>query len=157
MSAERRINGRGIELVKHFESLFLKAYQDIVGVWTIGWGHTGLQHKDGTVYKGRVITKEKAEELLRYDMHQFEARVQTFVKVAINDDQFAALVSFDFNTGGLAKSTTLRKLNAGDNQGAADALLMWNKANGKVVRGLTRRRESERNLFMGKTPFIVPG
>lgn len=157
MSAERRINGRGIELVKHFESLFLKAYQDVVGVWTIGWGHTGLQHKDGTVYKGRVITKEKAEELLRYDMHQFEARVRTFVKVAINDDQFSALVSFDFNTGGLGKSTTLRKLNAGDNQGAADALLMWNKAGGKVVRGLTRRRQSERNLFLGKTPFIVPG
>lgn len=155
-TAVRHINDRGIELVKHFESLFLKAYQDIVGVWTIGWGHTGLQHKDGTVFAGRMITRDKAEELLRYDMHQFEARVQTFVKVAINDDQFAALVSFDFNTGGLAKSTTLRKLNAGDNQGAADALLMWNKANGKVVRGLTRRRESERNLFMGKTPFIVP-
>lgn len=151
----RQINERGIALVKHFESLRLTAYRDEVGVWTIGWGHTGLQHKDGTVYEGRTISVEKAEELLRYDMHQFESRVSTFVKVSITDDQFSALVSFDFNTGGLPKSTTLRKLNAGDDDGAADALLMWNKADGKELKGLTRRRMSERNLFLGKDPYVV--
>ena len=151
----RKINQRGIDLVKHFEGCYLKAYQDSVGVWTIGYGHTGLQHKDGTVYRGRVITQAKAEELLRYDMRQFEARVETFVKVPLSDDQYAALVSFDFNTGGLGKSTLLRMLNDYNIAGAADQFLRWNKAGGKVLRGLTRRRASERNLFLGKTPYIV--
>jgi lysozyme len=151
----RHISDRGLELVKHFEGLYLKAYQDFVGVWTIGWGHTGLQHKDGTVFRGREISPEKATELLRYDMHQFEQRVISFVTVPVNDDEFAALVSFDFNTGGLGKSTLLKKLNGGDRTGAADEFLKWDKAGGKVLRGLTRRRQSERNLFLGKTPFLV--
>lgn len=151
----RTINQRGLTLVKHFESLFLKAYQDSVGVWTIGWGHTGLQHNDGTVHRGRVITKAKAEELLAYDMHQFETRVSALVKVPLTDDQFAALVSFDFNTGALHRSTLLRKLNAKDYAGAAAEFPKWNRAGGQVLRGLTRRRNSERRLFEGKTPFII--
>jgi lysozyme len=154
-SMSRQINARGLSLVKHFEQLFLKAYRDEVGIWTIGWGHTGLQHKDGTVYEGRFITREKAEELLRYDMHQFETRVETFVRVPIDDDQFSALVSFDFNTGGLESSTLLKLLNAGDDAGAADQFLRWNKAGGKELKGLTRRRISERNLFLGKNPYVV--
>lgn len=152
---KRHISDDGLKLVKEFEGLYLKAYKDAVGVWTIGWGHTGLQHKDGTVSGGRMITKEKAEELLRYDMEQFERRVDSFVKVPLNDDEFAALVSFDFNTGALDRSTLLKKLNAGDRAGAADEFLKWNKAGGRVLRGLTRRRQSERNLFLGKRPFIV--
>lgn len=151
----RNINDRGLELVKHFEGLYLKAYQDSVGVWTIGWGHTGLQHKDGTVYPGRTITEAKATELLRYDMEQFESRVSSFVKVSLTDDQYSALVSFDFNTGGLHKSTLLSKLNAGDYLGAAREFLRWDKAGGKVLRGLTRRRQSEKNLFEGEEDFIV--
>ena len=150
-----RISNEGLALVKEFEGLRLKAYRDEVGVMTIGWGHTGLQHKDGTVFQGRVITAEKAEWLLQYDMHQFEARVQTFVKVPLNPDEFSALVVFDFNTGGLGISTLLKKLNAGDRLGAADQFLRWNKAGGQVLRGLTRRRHSERNLFLGTRPFIV--
>lgn len=151
----RAISERGFELVKHFESLYLTAYADPVGVWTIGWGHTGLQHKDGTVFPGRKISKATAEQLLAYDMDQFENRVSALVKVPLTDDQFSALVSFDFNTGALHKSTLLRKLNEGDYEGAADQFLLWNKAGGRVLRGLTRRRQSERNLFLGKTPFIV--
>lgn len=153
--ARRAISADGLALVKEFEGLYLKAYRDAVGIWTIGWGHTGLQHNDGTVRAGRSVTKEEAEELLRYDMHQFEERVLAFVKVPMNDDEFAALVSFDFNTGALGRSTLLKKLNAGDREGAADEFLKWNKAGGKVLRGLTRRRQSERNLFLGKRPFIV--
>ena len=86
------INSKGLELVKHFESCFLKAYKCSAGVWTIGWGHTGLQHKDGTVHAGRVISQAKADELLEYDMEQFEARVNTFVNVPITSDMFSALV-----------------------------------------------------------------
>lgn len=156
----RDIGLRGIQLVKHFESLFLEAYKDPVGIWTIGWGHTGLQHNDGTVRKGRVITEAKAEELLRYDMNQFEARVCALVKTPLTQDQFDALVSFDFNTGGLTlddgkPSTITRKLNARDYEGAANEFLRWDKAGGQVLKGLTRRRMSERNLFRGLTPFIV--
>lgn len=149
----RQISPLGLLLVKHFESLYLAAYQDSVGVWTIGWGHTGLTHRDGTVFRGRTITQAQAANLLAYDMHQFETRVQTLVKVPLTDDQFAALVAFDFNTGGLTldggkPSTLLRKLNAGDYTGAANELLKWDKAGGRVLKGLTRRRLAENNLFL---------
>jgi len=153
---EKQIDKRGLDLVKHFEGLYLKAYQDSVGVWTIGYGHTGLTHKDGTVYKGLVITETQADDLLRHDMSYFGLRVNGLITVPITQDQFDALTSFDFNTGGLAKSTLRKKLNAGDYQGAADEFLRWNKAGGKTLKGLTRRRESERNLFLGKENYIVP-
>lgn len=148
----RAISRTGLELVKHFESCFLKAYQDGGGVWTIGWGHTGLQHLDGTVRKGRVITQQEADELLAYDMNQFEARVAALVKVPLSDDQHAALVSFDFNTGGLTlkkgePSTLLKRLNEGNFAKAAAEFPKWNKDNGKVVKGLVRRRLAERALF----------
>jgi GH24 family phage-related lysozyme (muramidase) len=152
----RQIQHRGLELVKHFESLFLEAYLDPVGIWTIGWGHTGLKHNDGTVHKGRTITHEDAHELLRHDMETFAERVESLITVPLNDDQFDALVSFDFNTGGLAKSTLRKKLNAGDYDGAAAEFPKWNKAGGKVLRGLTRRRKSEQNLFNGKEDYIIP-
>jgi lysozyme len=155
----REINIRGLELIKHFESLFLKAYRDEVGVWTIGWGHTGLVHEDGTVYKGRVITKHEAEELLRHDMHYFEKKVEALLEpgIELTDDQFSALVSFAFNVGdgNLAKSTLLRKLNSGDIEGAANEFKRWNRAGGQVLKGLTRRRLSEENLFRGKTDYII--
>jgi GH24 family phage-related lysozyme (muramidase) len=151
----RDISADGVELIKHFEGLYLTAYLCPGGVWTIGYGHTGLKHKDGTVYRGRKITQETAEELFRHDIDAFEGRVMRLISVPLNDDEFAALVSFDFNTGGLADSTLRRKLNAGDRAGAADELLRWNRAGGKVLAGLTRRRKSERNLFLGKRPYLV--
>ena len=151
---ERSISPRGIELVKHFEGCFLTAYKDVVGVWTIGYGHTGLGHRDRTVHAGRKISQQEAEDLLKYDLATFCQRVDNGVDVPLTDDQFAALVSFDFNTGGFLRSTARKKLNAGDYQGAADELLKWDKAGGKKLKGLTRRRRSERNLFLGKSPFI---
>lgn len=152
----RDINERATLLIQHFESCPLEAYQDEVGVWTIGWGHTGLTHKDGTVFRGRVISQAKADALFRYDMEQFEARVCAFVKVPLNDDQYGALVSFDFNTGGLGRSSLLVKLNDGKYQDAADKLLDWTKAGGKVLSGLVRRRRSERRLFMGEANYLLP-
>lgn len=151
----RQINAAGLELVKHFEGLFLEAYLCPADVWTIGFGHTGLTHKDGTVFKGRKITAQDAEDLLRYDLRKFCARVVDAVKVPLNDNQFAALVSFDFNTGGLLKSTLLKVLNAGNYAAAANEFLKWDKAGGRVLAGLTRRRKSERNLFLGHVPAIV--
>lgn len=155
LEGNRDISAEGLHLVKTFEGWFPRAYKDPVGIWTIGWGHTGLTHKDGTVHAGRSISVEEGERLLRHDMDFFEGRVSRFVKVPLNDDEYAALVSFDFNTGGLDKSTLLRKLNAGDRKGAADEFLRWDKAGGKTLAGLTRRRKSERKLFLSERPFIV--
>lgn len=155
----RKLSETGKKLIQHFESCLSPigggrfiAYLDSAGVWTIGWGHTGLQHKDGTVHKGRVITQAEADELFAYDMHQFESRVAALVKVPLNDDEHAALVSFDFNTGGLtlgdgSASTLLRKLNLGDREGASVEFLRWNKVKGRVVSGLDRRRHAEQALF----------
>lgn len=154
--ALRTINAAGLELVKHFEGFYPNAYKDPVGIWTIFYGHTGLQHRDGTVYPGRTGTKEEGERLLRYDMNQFERRVEALVKVPLDDNQFSALVSFDFNTGGLAKSTLLKKLNAGDYAGAAGQFGLWVNAGGRKLSGLVRRRKSERNLFLSTRPYIVP-
>lgn len=154
---KRWVNNRGLTLVKEFEGLRLSAYRDEVGAWTIGYGHTGLQHQDGTVYMGRQITGEEADALLSYDLEQFSARVETFVKVPVDDNQFAALVSFDFNTGALRESTLLKLLNSGEHFAAAEQFGRWIKAGGTVLNGLIRRRASERLLFEGKTPFIVPG
>jgi lysozyme len=156
----RNISPKGIALVEAFEGCQLTAYQDEGGVWTIGYGHTGLQHKDGTVYRGRVITQEKADELLAYDMNQFEHRVTALVKEPLNQDQFDALVSFDFNTGGLTlnggkPSTLLRALNLGDLAGVDAQFMVWNKVKGKAVSGLTRRRMSERRLFNSEPNYIV--
>jgi lysozyme len=151
----RDINENATKLIQHFESCYLKAYKDSVGVWTVGYGHTGLQHKDGTVYAGRVITQAKADQLFAYDMQQFEARVEAMVKVQLTDDQFGAVVAWDFNTGGLGRSTLLKKLNIEDYAGAAQEFLKWDKAGGSTLRGLTRRRHSERRLFLGLHPFIL--
>lgn len=151
-----KINARGLALVKHFESLYLNAYQDPVGIWTIGWGHTGIKHNDGTVKRGRVITQAEAIQLLEHDMAYFEEAVSRLVKVDLNEDQFSALVSFAFNVGAtnLSRSTLLKKLNARDTWGAACEFIAWKYAGGKVLSGLLRRRRSERNLFCGFNHFI---
>lgn len=153
----RRVSQDGLDLVMHFESLFLESYKDPVGIWTIGWGHTGLKHRDGTVFPGRKVTIKEAQALLEYDMLAFENVVSINVKIPLNDDEFSALVSFTFNVGGgaLASSTLLRKLNESDRLGAAEEFRRWNKAGGQVLNGLTRRRSSERNLFLSVKPAIV--
>ena len=140
----------GINLIKFFEGFRTKAYQDSVGIWTIGYGHTK------GVKEGMIITETKAEELLKKDLEYFEDHVTTLVKIPITQNQFDALVSFTFNVGegNLKKSTLLKKLN---NvivpvhkvlEVVADEFLRWNKAGGKVLSGLTKRRKAERLLFL---------
>jgi lysozyme len=162
-----RINEQGIALMKHFEAgdgsewypqgkgvgRYLDAYLDTLAkpaVWTIGYGHTGLEHNDGTVYEGRSITKQEAENLLRHDLRTFEKIVSGLVEVPLNENQFSALVSFTHNVGGgnLKKSSLLKLLNAGDYEGAAEQFRMWRKAGGKVHEGLVRRRQYESALFL---------
>ncbi|MGX9858307.1 lysozyme [Enterobacter hormaechei subsp. steigerwaltii] len=140
---------KGIALIKEFEGCSLTAYQDSVGVWTIGYGWT--QPVNGKpIRAGMTIKQETAERLLKTGLVSYESDVSRLVKVGLNQDQFDALVSFTYNLGArsLSTSTLLRKLNAGDYAGAADEFLRWNKAGGKVLNGLTRRREAERALFL---------
>lgn len=146
----------GLDLVKHFESFFPHAYWDPTGkCWTIGYGHTGLQHKDGTVYPRRTVTAKEGLELLAYDMHQFEGRVKALIQTRLAQHQFDALVSFDFNTGGLTLpggklSTLAKRVNSGDFDAAAAEFPKWNKSGGQVLNGLVRRRAAEREMFLGK-------
>ena len=140
---------KGIALIKQFEGCKLTAYQDSVGVWTIGYGWT--KPVDGKpIRAGMTIKQETAERLLKTGLVSYESDVSRLVKVGLTQGQFDALVSFTYNLGArsLSTSTLLRKLNAGDYAGAADEFLCWNKAGGKVLNGLTRRREAERALFL---------
>jgi len=140
---------KGIALIRQFEGCKLTAYQDSVGVWTIGYGWT--QPVDGKpIRAGMTIKQETAERLLKAGLVSYESDVSRLVKVGLTQGQFDALVSFTYNLGArsLSTSTLLRKLNAGDYPGAADEFLRWNKAGGKVLNGLTLRREAERALFL---------
>ena len=139
-----KTSNNGINLIKQFEGCALSAYKCPAGVWTIGYGHT----KD--VKQGMKITTNQATSLLKEDLATYENYVNKYVKVKLNQNQFDALVSFTFNCGGgaLKSSTLLKKLNKADYTGAANELLRWNKANGKILAGLTRRRKAEKALFL---------
>lgn len=145
------INSDGLTIVKRCEGRELQAYQDSVGVWTIGYGHTSAAGPP-TVYAGQTISEAEAESILQKDLELFENGVRDLVKVPINSDQFSALVSFSFNLGlgALGDSTLLRKLNAGDYQGAADEFPRWVKAGGQTLLGLVKRRDAERALFLSQ-------
>ena len=139
----------GISLIKGFEGKRLNAYYDGVGVWTIGFGT--IKYPNGVrVKKGDTCTEAQAESYLKNDLVKFENAINRLVKVPLNQNQFDALASFTYNLGetNLSSSTLLKKLNAKDYTGAADQFPRWNKAGGKVMNGLTRRREAERNLFL---------
>jgi GH24 family phage-related lysozyme (muramidase) len=145
ITGERRsINAAGLALIKEFEGLRLTAYQDSVGVWTIGWGTTS------GVTEGMTITEAQAEEFLKQDLIYFEDEVSRLVKVAIDDNEFSALVSFAYNLGSdaLANSTLLKLLNRGNHVAAAAEFEKWDKAGGAVLSGLERRRKAERSLFV---------
>ncbi|WP_447781025.1 lysozyme [Pseudomonas plecoglossicida] len=139
-----RTSQRGLSLIKSFEGLRLQAYQDSVGVWTIGYGTTR------GVKAGMKISKEQAERMLLNDVKRFEPEVQRLITVPLSQNQWDALMCFTYNLGAanLESSTLLRKLNAGDYAGAADQFCRWVKAGGKVLPGLVRRRAAERDMFL---------
>lgn len=147
------ISPKGIELIKSFEGYSSTAYDDGVGVWTIGWG-TVVKPDGSPVKKGDVTNVTQATQYLQHDLDRFERAVNDAVKVPLTQNQYDALVSFTYNVGisAMRGSTALRRLNAGDYKGAADALLSWNKGRIKgkltVMNGLTRRRNAERDLFL---------
>jgi lysozyme len=147
----RKVNKAGIDLIKSFEGLRLKPYLCPAGVPTIGYGST--LHEDGrkVSLKDPEITKEHASELLEAHVNKDVPNVSKLILVAVNDNEFAALVSFAYNVGvnALGGSTLLKLLNSNANRTAvADQFLRWNKAGGKELPGLTRRRQAERSLFL---------
>lgn len=139
-----KISNNGIDLIKSFEGLRLKAYKDSVGVPTIGYGHTK------NVKMGDVISLKTAEQFLLDDIRIFEEGVLALVKIEITQNMFDALVSFSFNLGlgNLAKSTLLKKINSKLFKEAGNEFVRWNKAGGVVLKGLTRRRLLEKELFL---------
>ena len=145
-----KISEKGLSMIERFEGCLLKASNKLDGVWTIGYGQTGSYYGK-RVRRGMATTKALAHAWLRdHSIKTYEDAVTQAVKVPLNQNQFDALVSFAYNVGvgALKQSTALRKLNAGDYAGAADALTMWTKCNGKVLAGLVRRRKEERALFL---------
>ncbi|MGR3977964.1 lysozyme [Acinetobacter sp. 1207_04] len=142
------ISPKGIEMICRFEGLQLSAYDDSVGVWSIGFGT--IVYPSGTrVRKGDICTLEQAKFYMSHDLKKFEHAVDQAVKVSIDQNQFDALVSLTYNIGAGAfrNSTLLKKLNVGDYHGASAQFDVWNKASGRVLQGLVNRRFVERTLF----------
>ena len=137
-------------MIKQFEGCKLTAYQDMVGVWTIGYGTTAMAGLGITPAKGMTITQERADDLLRQGVDKFAATVDALITANVNANEFGACVLLAYNIGpnAFARSTVLRELNAGNKDRAAAAFKMWNKAGGEIVQGLINRRNAEVTLFL---------
>jgi lysozyme len=133
----------GLHLTEQFEGCKLDAYQDSVGVATIGYGHTR------NVTMGMTCTQEQAEQWLQEDIQSAADAANRLVTVELTQQEFDALVDFTFNlgAGNLQRSTLLRLLNSGDYTGAAAEFQKWDKAGGQVLAGLLRRRQAEADMF----------
>ena len=140
------ISNEGISLIKKFEGCELEAYQDAVGVWTIGYGHTK------NVKEGLTVSKEQADNMLLNELDEYCEHVEKAVTVDLKQCEFDALVSWTYNLGptNLNNSTMLKVLNNKEYNEVPNQIMRWNKAGGKVLQGLVRRREAEALLFEGK-------
>ncbi len=146
---EMNISPSGIDLIRNFESLRLNAYDDGVGVWTIGYGTT--KYPNGIrVKKGDVCTLDQAKAYMQHDLKKFEQTVNSTVKVPVNQNQFDALVSLAYNIGPTAfeESTLVKRLNEKNYKAAAEQFDLWVNARGKRLQGLVNRRAIEKGLFL---------
>lgn len=152
-----KTSNAGLDLIQKWEGRKLTAYRCPAGVLTIGYGHTSAAGEP-KVHEGMKITAEDAEAILVRDLVKYEAAVNKALTRTPSQPQFDAMVSLCFNIGGgaFAGSTLVRRFNAGDNAGTADAFLMWNKAGGRVLKGLENRRKDERALFLKAGPTATP-
>ncbi|MGE0410133.1 MAG: lysozyme [Amphiplicatus sp.] len=141
-NAGLKVNDAGLAIIKESEGLRLDAYE-AGGRWYIGYGHSGAT-------PGQTISEAQADGLLREDVRGAEDGVRRLVTVAVNRNEFSAMVSLCYNlgVGGFERSRVLARINDGDREGAADAFLTHNRAGGQVVEHLTERREKERALFL---------
>ena len=134
----------GVDLIKQFEGCKLRAYRDAVSVLTCGWGSTGPDIRDDTVW-----TQEQADKRLMTHLELVEGCLDRNVTVPLNQNQFDALACWIYNLGcgNFQASTLLKKLNAGDYAAVPDQIRRWNRAGTNVLAGLTKRREAEAALF----------
>jgi lysozyme len=145
-----KLSQKGLELIKSFEGLSLVPYVCSGGINTIGFGNTYYTNGKKVSLQDPKITALQAEELLRNSLSTYEKAVDSFCRDDISQSQFDALASFCYNvgTGNLQKSTLIKKVNANPQDPTIRAEFMkWNKAAGKVLLGLTRRRTAEANLY----------
>jgi len=141
-----KISDEGLALIKHFEGCRLEAYLCPAGVWTIGYGHTcGV--KDGD-----VIDQEAAEAFLIEDLEEFEGYVNSMTEVDLRQHEFDAMVAWVFNLGpgNFKESTLLNRINYGPMSDVPFQIQRWNKAGGKVLEGLVKRRAAEAALWKGE-------
>jgi lysozyme len=155
------ISNAALEIIKAFEGKQLRGYLDPVAIPTIGYGITeavGLEiryadgHRSKRIILGKAITEREADRLKMAALDQFEAKIAPLVAgIKLNANEWGAIISLSYNIGpaAFARSSVLRRLRQGDRTGAANAFQMWNKAGGKVLNGLVRRRRAERALFLG--------
>ena len=152
MQNHMKLSDNGFNLLAELEGVVLKPYKDSVGIPTIGIGST--YYEDGTKVKmtDKAITKERAIQLAKNTVKSFEQQVNKSILLPMTQNQFDAMVLLCYNIGesGFARSSVVRNFNAGNLQKAADSFLLWNKAGGKVSKGLTNRRKKERELFLTK-------
>jgi lysozyme len=153
-----KINRATVDLVKEFEGFRAETYTCSGGVLTIGYGTTAAAGVGIKPKPGMKITKEEAEGYLHAGLEKFTAQIEGDITAPINENEFGAFLSLAYNIGpgAFKKSSALRHFNNGDKTKAANAILMWNKAGGKVLKGLTRRREAERKLFLTPVNGVAP-
>lgn len=143
------INDKGIGLIKEFEGCKLKAYQDVKGVWTIGYGST-LYPNGNAVHEGDEITQQQAEDMLKHHVKQTADIISIYIKSSLTSNQFSALcvLAYNIGAGAFRLSTLLKMVNSNPNdQNIKSEFLKWNKSGGKVYPGLTRRRQAEADLY----------
>jgi lysozyme len=148
-----KVSNAGLDLIKKHEGLRLQAYRCPAGVWTIGYGITSRAGV-GAVTPGMKITQAEAEDMLRKALAVFERGVQDVITRRPTQAQFDAMVSLAYNIGvpAFRRSSVARHFNNGETDKAANSFALWNKANGKVLPGLTRRRADERAWFLTAAP-----
>ena len=163
-----KVSDKGIKLLKHHEGFRKKPYQCAAKIWTIGYGHAmypeqmkipstpeGMERRKAFPLKyadNRVWSVEEIDALLVKDVERFERAVERFISVPLRQHEFDALISATYNLGPgwLQRSQVRQKINRGDKKGAMESLRKYNKAGGKVLRGLDNRRKDEEALFLGK-------
>jgi lysozyme len=145
------VSERGLNLIKRFEGLSLKPYLCPAKIPTIGYGNTFYEDGTKVAMDDKPITIKRAEMLLKLIVDKFAIGVEKVLKVPLEQNQFDAVVSFSYNVGlgSLKSSTLLKKINDGKFLEASKEFGRWNKANGKILDGLTKRREAERQMFIG--------
>nr|WP_309504268.1 lysozyme [uncultured Roseovarius sp.] len=152
-----KVNQRTIDLIKEFEGFRAAAYRDAAGVLTIGYGTTARAGVGIDPRPGQIITQAEAEWYLEKAVSKFADAIRPHITAEINENEFGAFVSLAYNIGpgAFKRSSALRHFNAGDKAAAAKAMTLWNKAGGKVLAGLVRRRRAEVELFLTPAPVGV--